>query len=141
MVEETERTAGKLQLRLVTYKREVLDVECDQVALPGKEGYFGVLPGHTPFITTLKVGELVYRIGKIERYLAISWGFCEVFEDRVTVLAEFAEHPEEIDIEAAQLEAEEAEKELLVATAEGFARAQARLEKAVVRVEVARRAR
>ena len=80
---------GRLRLLLVTYEKKVLEVECDEVTLPGKKGYFGVLPGHVAMIASLKVGELMYRLGKIEHYLALSGGFCEVVDDVVTVMAEF----------------------------------------------------
>ena len=130
---------GKLRLVLVTHDEKVLEVECDEVVLPGKLGYFGVLPGHVPLISTLKVGELMYRIGKVEKYLALSWGFCEVADDVVTVLAEFAETPESIDVEAARQEASEAEALLSETSHDELDAAMARLETAVTRIQVAGR--
>ena len=65
---------GRLRLVLVTYEKKVLEVECDEVTLPGQLGYFGVLPGHVPMIALLKVGELMYRIGKIEHFLCVDGG-------------------------------------------------------------------
>lgn len=130
---------GQLRLVLVTHDEKRLDLECDEVVLPGKLGYFGVLPGHVPLISTLKVGELMYRIGKVEKYLALSWGFCEVADDAVTVLAEFAEEPEAIDVEAARKEAAEAEALLSETSHDELEAAMARLETAVTRIQVAGR--
>lgn len=139
--EPTAAGAGRLRLLLVTYERKLLDVVCDEVTLPGKLGYFGVLPGHTPFLTTLKVGELMYRVGKREHYVALAWGFCEVAEDVVTVLAEFAELPEEIDVEAARREAAEAEETMRTASDDALTIATAKLERAITRIQVAGRPR
>lgn len=136
---EAAAPAGKLKLVVVTYERKVLGVSCDEVTLPGKLGYFGVLPGHVPMIATLKVGELSYRVGKIEKYLALSWGFCEVADDAVTVLAEFAEAPGEIDLAAAEREAEEARALLVGGSDEDVKIGVARLDAAVTRIQVARR--
>ena len=83
----------KLTLDLVTPDRALVSQEVDEVQLPGSEGYLGVLPGHTPLLTMLNVGELWYRIGAEKHYLAVSFGFAEVLPDRVTFLALFAERP------------------------------------------------
>jgi F-type H+-transporting ATPase subunit epsilon len=131
----------KLQLILVAHDRQLLDVECDEVQVPGSEGAIGILPGHTPLIATLKVGEVMYRQGKIEHFLALSEGFVEVADDVVTVLTESAELPEEIDVEAARREAREAEEELMAATDADWVKAQTRLEKAAARINVAERVR
>lgn len=131
----------KLRLVLVAHDRRLLDVECDEVQVPGSEGVLGFLPGHTPLIATLRVGEVMYRQGKIEHYLALTGGFVEVAGDVVTVLTEAAELPEEIDVEAARREAREAEEELMAATDADWVTAQARLEKAAARIEVAERVR
>ena len=142
MAEETgAATAARLRLVLVTYEKKVLEVECDEVTLPGQLGYFGVLPGHVPMIALLKVGELMYRIGKIEHFLALSWGFCEVADDVVTVMAEFAETPAEIDVAAAQREQAEAEALLPTAAYDELDAAMARLDAAVTRIQVAQRPR
>ena len=132
-------TEHGLRLTVVTYERPVVETGCDEVELPGRQGAFGILPGHMPLIATLKFGELRYRIGKIEHFLAVASGFCEVNDDEVTVLAEFVELPEEIDVERAEEEAAEAEAELRAATDQTFAQALARLESATVRVQVGRR--
>ena len=133
--------AGRLQLVLVTYERKVLEVECDEVTLPGKKGYFGILPGHVGLIASLKVGELMYRIGKVEHYLALSGGFCEVSDDVVTVMAEFAQLPHEIDVAAAEREQAEAEAVIGSVSDEELKVALAKLETAVTRIQVASRAR
>jgi F-type H+-transporting ATPase subunit epsilon len=134
-------TPGLLRLVLVTYEQKLLELDCDEVTLPGRKGYFGVLPGHVPMIATLKVGELMYRIGKLEHYLALSWGFCEVVDDVVTVLAEFAQLPHEIDLAAAEREAAEAMSVLGSVSDDDLTRALARLEAATVRIQVAGRPR
>lgn len=128
---------GKLRLVLVAHDRQLLDVEADEVQVPGSEGVLGILPGHTPLIATLRVGEVMYRQGKLERYLALSEGFVEVADDAVTVLTESAELPEEIDVAAAREEATVAEKELMAAEDTDWMKAQARLEKATARIHVA----
>lgn len=131
----------RLHLILVAHDRRLLDVECDEVQVPGSEGAIGILPGHTPLIATLKVGEVMYRQGKIEHFLALSEGFVEVADDVVTVLTDSAELPEEIDVEAARREAREAEVELMAATDADWVKAQTRLEKAAARINVAERVR
>lgn len=127
----------KLHLILVAHDRQLLDLEADEVQVPGSEGVLGILPGHTPLISTLRVGEVMYRQGKIEHYLALSEGFVEVADDVVTVLTDSAELPEEIDVEAAREEATEAEAELMAAEDAEWMKAQARLEKATARITVA----
>jgi F-type H+-transporting ATPase subunit epsilon len=132
---------GRLKLVLVTYEKKVLDVECEEVTLPGQLGYFGVLPGHVPLIAMLRVGELMYRTGGREQYLALSAGFCEVADDVVTVMAEFAEAPAEIDVAAAERELTEATALLPVSAHEELDRATARVDAANARISVARRGR
>ena len=90
----------KLTLEIVTPDRALVDEQVDEVQLPGAEGYFGVLPGHTPLLATLQVGELWYRIGQEKHYLAVAFGFVEVLPDRVTVLAQIAERAQDIDVAA-----------------------------------------
>src|SRR5581483_6685913 len=132
---------ARLRLVLVTYEKKVLEVECDEVTLPGKLGYFGVLPGHAALIASLKVGELMYRLGKIEHYLALSWGFCAVSDDVVTVMAEFAELPSAIDVAAAERDLAAAEALLPTAAHDDLAAALARVDAAGTRIQVARRPR
>ena len=88
----------KITLEIVTPDRSLVTAQVDELQLPGSEGYFGVLPGHTPMLATLKIGEMWYRIGQEMHYLAIAFGFVEVLPERVTVLAQIAERAEEIDV-------------------------------------------
>ena len=92
---------GKLELQVVTPERLVLAEPVDEVVLPGSEGYLGVLPGHAPLLTALGVGEVEYRVAGKKHFLAVAGGFAEVLRDRVIVLAETAERPEE-EFEQAQ---------------------------------------
>ena len=91
-----------LTLEIVTPDHAVVSEQIDEVQVPGAEGAFGVLPGHTPLLATLQVGELWYRRGQDVSHVAISYGFAEVLPDRVTVLAEVAEPAEEIDVSRAE---------------------------------------
>jgi F-type H+-transporting ATPase subunit epsilon len=102
----------RLRLELATPTRLVVTEEADEVVLPGSDGYFGVLAGHAPLLALLGVGEVMYRTGRTERYLAVSGGFAEVGPDHVTILAERAERPEEIDTGRAQASREQAESQL-----------------------------
>src|ERR1700733_15583220 len=99
-----------LQLQIVSADRPLVNERADEVEIPGADGYFGVLPGHTPLLATLQVGELWYRQGQETHYLSIAFGFAEVQPDRVTILAQIAERADEIDAaraEAARRRAEE----------------------------------
>src|ERR687898_285412 len=102
----------KITLEIVTPERSLVNEQVDEIQLPGSEGYFGVLPGHTPMLSTLQVGELWYRIGQEKHYLAIAFGFVEVLPDRVTVLAQLAERPEDIDVPRAEAAKKRAEERL-----------------------------
>jgi F-type H+-transporting ATPase subunit epsilon len=132
---------GRILLEIVTPERLVLSTEVDEVSAPGALGYFGVLPGHTPFITTLGLGELGYRIGNQWEYLAITWGYAEVLPNKVTILTQTAEMAEEIDIERAERakrRAEERLREWSTATADiDFERATTALQRAAIRLQVA----
>lgn len=99
-----------IELQIVTPDRMVVQEQVDEVEIPGSEGYFGVLPGHTPLLASLAVGELWYRKGQEKVYLSIAFGFAEVLPDRVTILARLAERAEDIDparADAARKRAEE----------------------------------
>src|SRR3954467_1048370 len=99
-----------INLQLVTPDRLLVNEQVDEVEIPGSDGYFGVLPGHTPLLALLGAGELWYRQGQEKQYLALAVGFAEVQADRVTILAQIAERPDEIDVaraEAARKRAEE----------------------------------
>jgi F-type H+-transporting ATPase subunit epsilon len=91
----------KLQLQIVTPDQS-LSYEVDEVAMPGQEGDFGVLPGHTPLFAGLRTGTMWYRQGNEKHFLAVSVGFAEVLPDRVTVLAQVAERAEDLDEARAQ---------------------------------------
>ncbi len=131
--------AGTLKLEVVTPNRRVLTADAEEVQLPGALGALGVLPGHTPLLTSLDIGELMYRVGHRETYLALQWGFAEVLPDRVTVLATVAERPEEIDVAAAQQARVEAETALKGADANELERMTAHLKMAMTRLRVAGR--
>jgi F-type H+-transporting ATPase subunit epsilon len=104
---------GKMLLEIVAPSRQVVRSErVDEVIAPGSEGEFGVLPGHTPFLTTLKAGELSYREGTEWHHLAVDWGYAEVGPNRVIILAEGADRASEIDLAEARLMKERAEKAL-----------------------------
>jgi F-type H+-transporting ATPase subunit epsilon len=134
--------ANQLTLSIVTPEREIVRVQADEVELPGTEGYFGVLPGHTPMLATLTVGRLTYRTGQASHVLAIAFGFAEVLPDAVTVLAEIAERAEDIDLARAESARKRAEERLTNAEADlDYARARTALDKALLRVQVASRAR
>ena len=125
----------KIQLEIVTPHGVVVREAVDEVVAPGTEGYFGVLPGHTPFLSQLKIGELRYRTGSEDHFVNVNWGFAEVLPTKVTVLVESAERAEDIDLqraETAQRRARERLEEFGVAydadgASESFAKAQARL--------------
>ena len=105
-------------------------------------GYFGVLPGHTPLLATLQVGELWYRQGQDKHYLAIAFGFAEVQPDRVTILAQIAERADEIDVARAEAAKRRAEERLAKPTADiDFERARIAMLKSLTRLQVASRAR
>ncbi len=131
--------AAQIQLEVVTPERRVLAEAVDSVTVPGWGGELGILPGHTPLISQLQTGVLSYTRGGETHRLHVSGGFVEVNEDRVSVLAEIAERPEEIDAARARLAREHAEKTLSAwsGTEEDFEIARARLERSVVRLQLA----
>jgi F-type H+-transporting ATPase subunit epsilon len=135
----------KLTLEIVTPERSLVTAQVDEVQLPGSEGYFGVLPGHTPMLATLQVGELWYRIGQDKHYLAIAFGFVEVLPERVTVLASIAERPEDIDVARAEAAKQRAEERLARPASPqmdlDFDRARIAMMKSLIRLQVASRAR
>lgn len=132
----------KLTLEIVTPERALASEQVDEVQLPGSEGYFGVLPGHTPLLATLHVGELWYRIGQETHHLAVAFGFVEVLPERVTVLAQFAEKPEDIDVSRAEAAKKRAEERLSRPPVDmDFERARIAMMKSLIRLQVAARAR
>src|SRR5919107_2652179 len=101
-----------IDLQIVTPDRLIVQEQVDEVEIPGSAGYFGVLPGHTPLLASLAVGELWYRKGQEKTYLSIVYGFAEVLPERVTILAQLAERAEEIDVERAEAARKRASKRL-----------------------------
>jgi F-type H+-transporting ATPase subunit epsilon len=128
------------QLTVVTRERRVVDVVSNEVELPAFDGEIGVLPGHTPLLTTLRVGQMRYRSGGEVHRLVISWGFAEILPDRVIVLAERGILPSEVDPAAAERERIEAERELAYLSSHDpeFARVEGKLEEAVAMIGVHR---
>ena len=113
----------------------------EEVIAPGVEGEFGVLPGHTHFLTILKIGELRYRVGEQMHYMSVLWGFAEVTPTKVTILAEIAEKAEDIDVPRAQAAVEEAERLLeMGGLPSEVEAARVSLEKARLRKRIAERA-
>jgi len=133
--------ADRLTLEIATPMRLVVAETVDEIVIPGSQGYFGVLPGHAPFLTTLGIGELTYRIGRDEYYLAVSGGFAEVRDDKVIVLADCAERPDEIDRARAERARERAERRLSGRSDEevDYSRATAALARALTRLQTAGR--
>ena len=105
-------SAGKILLEVVTPDHRLLSQEVDYVSAPGSEGDFGVLPGHCHFLTTLRIGELQYRVGEYSEFMSVLWGFAEVTPNKVTILAEIAEKAEDIDVDRAQEAVQKAEQRL-----------------------------
>ncbi len=138
---------GRLKLKVVTPTRVVVETEADSVTVPGALGALGILPGHAPLLATMRIGELSYRSGAREHSLAVQNGFVEVSAaaagggsgGTVTVLADVAELPSEIDVDAARAEKAAAESALKSAAGKEFDRQQALLEGAVTRIAVANR--
>jgi F-type H+-transporting ATPase subunit epsilon len=133
----------KIQLQIVSADRSLVNETVDEVEIPGFDGYFGVLPGHTPLLAVLAVGELWYRQGQEKHYLAIAFGFAEVQPDRVTILAQIAERADEIDLARAEASKKRAEERIgrPVAVDMDAERARIALMKALIRLQVATRAR
>ena len=133
--------ADQLQLEVVTPERRVLSESVNAVTVPGRGGEMGILPGHAPMISELQTGVLSYNEEGNTFQLHVSGGFVEVNNDRVAVLAEIAEKPEEIDAARARLAREHSEKQLSSwsGTEEDFEKARAKLERSVVRLRLATR--
>ena len=131
-----------LQLQIVSADRLLVNEQVDEVEIPGTEGYFGVLPGHTPLLAMLQVGELWYRKGSETVYMSIAFGFAEVLPDRVTILAQLAERADEIDIARAEAAKRRAEERIAQPALEmDYERARIAMMKALIRLQVATRAR
>jgi F-type H+-transporting ATPase subunit epsilon len=130
--------ADTFQLEIVTPEKKVVDTAATEAQIPGKNGYLGILPGHAPLITELAVGEVTFHAGAEEQRLAVAWGFAEVLPDKVTILAETAERPNEINVERAHKAKERAEQRLTSGdTNVDVERALNAIQKAETRLEVA----
>lgn len=129
--------SDKLHLSIVTPHGEVFSGEVDEVTATGSEGEFGVLPEHAPFITTLKSGLLSATNEGKKDYYFVSWGYAEVGPARVSILADSAEHSDDIDVARAMEAKARAEEALRHDDAEHFAAAEAALERAAARIHVA----
>jgi F-type H+-transporting ATPase subunit epsilon len=129
--------ANKIHLEIITPEKRALREEVDEVVLPGLTGELGVLPDHEPLITQLKTGVLTYRQGASQQKLHVSGGFAEVLGDKVSVLSDVAEKPNEIDVERAKSALERAEKRLL-GGGDGLdvARAELKKERAKTRLQL-----
>ena len=125
-----------IELHIVTPDRPVVKEQVEEVEIPGVDGYFGVLPGHTPMLAALSVGELWYRKGQEKTYLAIAEGYVEVLPDRVTILAQLAERADEIDLERAERARERAAQRLGGRSDVDYARARIALMKSLTRLQV-----
>jgi len=135
-----DQIPSKIHLVVVTRERKIVEIDVDEVILPGYDGELGVLPGHTPLLAMLKIGQMRYRNGGTVERLVISWGFAEVLPDRVIVMAETARLPAEIDPAAAEETRREAEKELAYLSSHDpeFAIVEARLEESVAMINLRR---
>jgi len=130
--------AEVFQLEIVTPEKKVVETAAEEIQIPGKNGYMGILPGHAPLITELSVGEITYRENGTQQKLAVAWGFAEILPDKVTILAETAERPSEIDVERARKAKQRAEQRLSSGdTSVDVDRALNALQRAETRIEVA----
>ncbi len=131
--------AERIQLDVITPERSVLSETVDFVSVPGLNGELGILPGHTPLISQLRTGVLAYTQGATTERLLVSGGFVEVNSDRVSVLADMAEQPAEIDTANARQSREQAERTLAAFTGDeaDFERARAELDRADARLQLA----
>jgi len=128
-----------IKLSIVTPERSIVSEDVEELQIPGANGYLGILPGHAPLFTELKVGELSYRKGTAWTSLVVAWGFTEVINDQVRVLAETAERANEIDVERATRAKERAEDRMRKGGDVDYDRAKIALERAIIRIQVARK--
>jgi F-type H+-transporting ATPase subunit epsilon len=130
--------AETLELEIVTPERLVVHEKVEEVQIPGRSGYLGVLPGHAPLITELGVGEITFRNGGVTTRLAVAWGFAEVLANKVTILAETSERANEIDVARALQAKQRAEEILRTQAADtNYDEVQGALKRAETRIEVA----
>ncbi len=132
--------ADTLELEIVTPERLVVKDRAEEIQIPGRNGYLGVLPGHAPLITELAVGEIVYTNAGVSTRLSVAWGFAEVLPDKVTILAETAERAEDIDVARAEAARERAQESLKQAgDSAAFEEASLALARAEARIAVAKK--
>jgi F-type H+-transporting ATPase subunit epsilon len=130
--------ADTFHLEIVTPEKMLVKDDAEEMQIPGKSGYLGILPGHAPLITELGVGEMTYRKGGETHRFVVAWGFAEVLPDRVTILAENADRPQEIDVKKAQAGKQRAEEHMSKGQSEeDFTRAEAEMRLADTQLEVA----
>ncbi len=133
--------ADTFELEIVTPEKLVVRDVAEEVQIPAKNGYIGILPGHAPLITELAVGEITYRNAGTTAVLSVAWGFAEVLPNKVTILAESAEKPDEIDVNRAQEAKKRAEERLQGGQGEiDYERALTALQRAETRLDVASKA-
>jgi F-type H+-transporting ATPase subunit epsilon len=133
---------GKIDLTVVTPERSIVHEQVDELQIPGAAGYFGVLPGHAPPFSELKIGEVAYRQGDRWFFLSVAWGFVEVQSDHVRILAETAERAHEIDVDRATRAKQRAEQRIAKGGTDiDYARALVALERALIRIQVSTKAR
>ncbi|HEX4567919.1 MAG TPA: F0F1 ATP synthase subunit epsilon [Vicinamibacterales bacterium] len=128
-----------IELQIVTPDRLLVKEQVDEVEIPGSEGYFGVLPGHTPMLASLAIGEMWYRKGQEKTYLALAFGFAEVLPDRVTILARIAERGPDIDVARAEEALKRAQAQTIQKEKVDYEQARIDLMKALTRLQVASR--
>jgi len=132
--------ADTFELEIVTPEKLVVKDVAEEAQIPGKSGYLGILPGHAPLITELAVGEISYKTSGTTKYISVAWGFAEVLPSKVTILAETAERPEEIDVARAQKAKARAEQELATGGTDlNYDAVQAAIERADTRIDVAKK--
>ena len=131
--------ADTFQLEIVTPSRLLVKEAAEEAQIPGLNGYLGILPGHAPLITELAVGVITYKANGNTHTLSVAWGFAEVLQDKVTILAEAAERPQEIDVERAQKAKDRAEQRLKSSDPQtDYTRAEDALQRAETRLNVAK---
>ena len=132
--------ADTFEIEIVTPEKLVVKDVAEEAQIPGKSGYLGILPGHAPLITELAVGEISYKLGAQTKHVSVAWGFAEVLPTKVTILAETAERPDEIDVARAERSKQRCEAELHSgATDLDYDGLQAAIERADTRIEVAKK--
>jgi F-type H+-transporting ATPase subunit epsilon len=131
--------ADTFQLEIVTPTKLLVKDAAEEAQIPGASGYLGILPGHAPLITELGVGAITYKASGTTHTISVAWGFAEVLPDKVTILAEAAEHPQEIDVPRAEKAKGRAEERLKSNDPQvDFTRAEDALQRAEMRLNVAK---